>query len=473
MAKISSSLRIATPSGNSISATYSKEASATVDREFNVHPGDFQEILTIDTTGGLSTEPTGNSLADFKQLVAYNSGDGPIEIALKTALVDDADAVTHAELYAYPVFFIPAKGYLSIPSPRVVSTSGTATAPYALNYVNNTRATSQATLRLTQSTATYVSADGVVRKTNLSTTGVTNANGDLYVSGLHGKNNSDSDGGGDTGTYLATDGIIPGTVRVQFYTPAYQEFNLTGNGYQPQTSTSEPGLSASTAYAFKLNVDGGGATDLAFTTDGTDITWGSPTTGNGILKKIQDEIDAHELQADVSIVDGNLRFTSRSRNSTSSAIAITAPTSGTDFRDAGILANGQIATTAVRVSTQNDKNVMFDNGEGMLSRANGGSGWITYATPGSSTSAKCSLYITGAPANSSVKLSWLHGSVSGGNLSSATPTDNSAATNCLLSVYARALSFSGQYGLSGRKGKLRLVAVDNADYTSAQSIEAT
>ena len=453
----------------------SKDANATIDREFEVSAGDFQEVLAIDTSGGITTEPSSNSLSDFKQLVAYNSGDGPIEIALKTALVDDADALTHAELYAYPVFFIPAKGYLSIPSPRIVSTSGTATAPYALNYVNNTRATSQASLRLTASTGTYVSSDGTVKKTGLSTAGVTNANGDLYVSGLHGKANYDNDsgGGGSAGTYVATDGIIPGTVRVHFYNPAYQEFNLTGNGYKPQTSTSLPGLSTNTAYAFKLNVDGGGATDLAFTTHTSDVTWGSPTAGNGILKKIQDEIDAHELQADVALVDGNLRFTSRSRNSTSSAIAITAPTSGTDFRDAGILANGQIATTAVAVATQNDNDVMWDNGEEMLSRANGGSGWITYAIPGSGTGAKCSIYITGAPANSSVKLSWLHGSVAGGNLSTATPTDDSEATNCVLSVYARALSFSAQYGLTGRKGKLRLVAVDNANYTSAISIEAT
>ena len=127
MAKISSSLRISTPSGNSVSASYSKEANATIDRDFNIHAGDFQEVLSIDTSGGLTSEPSGNAMADFKQLVAYNSGSVPIEVALKTALVDDADAQVHAEIYSYPVFFVPAGGYLSIPSPRIVSTSVVAT----------------------------------------------------------------------------------------------------------------------------------------------------------------------------------------------------------------------------------------------------------------------------------------------------------------------------------------------------------
>ena len=121
----------------------------------------------------------------------------------------------------------------------------------------------------------------------------------------------------------------------------------------------------------------------------------------------------------------------------------------------------------------NDSEIMWDNGEGVLSRASGGSGWITYGVPGSDTSPKLSLYITGAPANSSVKLSWLYGSVAGGNLSTATPADDEEGTNSVLSVYARALSWSLQYGKEGRKGRLRLIAVDNANYTSAVSIEAT
>ena len=63
-------------------------------------------------------------------------------------------------------------------------------------------------------------------------------------------------------------------------------------------------------------------------------------------------------------------------------------------------------------------------------------------------------------------MSWLHGSTSGGNLSTLTPVDNGDNTNCLLGVYARAISYSLQHGKSGRKGKLRLVVVDNENYES-------
>ena len=468
MANIKSSLTLTTPSGGRVSATVSKEANSTIDREIALTAGEFVEVFKMDTEGHLgNSTPTSNSLPNFKQIIAYNTGNAPLEIALKTVLIDDADGLTHAELYGYPVFFIPEGGYMAIPSPRVVSTSGTDTAPESLNYVTDVanRCTAQLSLRATASTASYISEDGKTKKYGLSTTAVTNSNGDVYINGLHGKANHDNSS--TAATWVCTDGIVPGTVRVQFYEPAFQHFNFTGNGIPAQTSTSSTLLTGNTAYAFKLNVDGGGATDLSFTTHATDVTWGSLTSSaTGVLKKIQDEIDAHELQCDVALVDGNLRFTSRNAVHGTSAIAITAPTSGTDFRDAGIMANGYIATQAVQTQDDNDNNMMFDNGEGVLSRANGGTGTINYGIPGSGTAAKCNLYITGGPANSSIDLAWLHASTAGGNLSTKTPTDNSKETNSLLGVYARAISYSLEHGKSGRKGKLRLVVVDNENYES-------
>jgi len=475
MARISSSLTVTTPSGQRVSSTYSKAANSTLDREIAVLPGQFAEVFTMDTdqSKGDAAQASANIMGDYKQLIALNIGKTPLEIALKTVLIDDADSINHAELYSYPVFNIPVGGYLSIPSPRIHSVSGTATTPVALNYVGDSRVTAQASLRATASTATYVSADGNTKKVNLSTAAITNSNGDLYIKALHGKANYDNDsgGGGTAGTYVATDGIIPGTIRVQFYAPAFQEFNATGNGLKPFTASSSSLLTANTAYAFQINVNGTGATNISFTTDTSDVTWGNPNAGTGVLYKIQAALDAAEKECDVSLVRGNLRFTSRSRNSTSSAIAITAPSSGTDFRDSGILANGLIATTAVSVMSQSDSDIMFDDGQGNLSRGNGGTGWCSYGIVGSDTGVKCSIYITGAPANSSVKLSWLYGSTQGGNLDSATPTDDEEETNCLLAVYARANSFHTTHGKSGRKGKLRMIVVDNSDLTEASSIE--
>ncbi|MDA7518158.1 hypothetical protein N8529_00150 [bacterium] len=478
MATIKSTFSLTATGGSKLSVSMSKEANSTIDREVALTAGEFVEVFNMDTAGALGTAtPAANSLADYKQLVAYNAGNTPIELALKTPFIDDADGAIHAELYSYPVFFIPVGGYLVLPSPRMVSLSGTLTTPIALNYVTDEtkmgssgRCVDQASLRATASTASYISNNKKVVKRGLSTAAITNSNGDLNIANLHGlaNYNNDSGGGGSASTYVATDGIVPGTLRVHFYEPAFAEFNFTKNGIAPQTSASSTLLAVNTAYNIGLNVNGGGAADVTFTTHTSDVTWGSPTTGTGVLYKIQAAMDAAERECDVSIVDGNIRFTSRSRNSTSSAIAIAgASGGGNDFKDHGVMSAGYIEATAVQVLDDDDADVMFDNGNGVISRANGGSGVIGYGIPGSGTGVIAPLYITGAPANSSIKLSWLHGSSSGGNLSTTTPTDNADASNSLLSVYARALSYAAEHGSGGRKGKLRLVVVDNQEYSSA------
>jgi hypothetical protein len=475
---IKSILTVTTPGGSKLKSTVSKAANSTIDREVALLAGDFAEVMVMDTSGALGTgTPTGNSLSDYEQLVAYNSGNVPIELALKIPLIDDADGLVHAELYSYPTFFIPVGGYMVLPSPRIISLSGVLTTPVSLNYVTDEtkmgssgRCTDQPTLRATASTATYTSKTGKVKKGGLSAAAITNANGDLNIANLHGvaNYNNDSGGGGSASTFAATDGIVPGTVRVQFYDPAFSEFNFTKNGIAPQTSTSSTLLAVNTAYNIGLNVNGGGAANVTFTTHTTDVTWGEPTSGTGVLYKIQAAMDAAERECDVSLVDGNLRFTSRSRNSTSSAIAIAGSSGGgNDFKDHGIMSAGYIEATAVAVSATDDDTIMFDDGKGVLSRANGGSGTIDYGIPGSGTGVVAPLYITGAPANSSIKLSWLHGSSSAGDLSTATPSDNSKATNSVLAVYARALSYAAEHGAGGRKGKLRLIVVDNQEYTSA------
>ena len=470
MGNINSTLTLATPSGGKVRASITKEANSTIDREIALTAGEFVEVFVMDTKGYLGdSTPVANSLPDFRQLVAYNTGDTPLEIALKTHLIDDGDGLTHAEIYSYPTFFIPSGGYLAIPSPRIISTSGTDTTPESLNYVSDAagRCTAQLNLRATASTATYTSDDGKTKLYGLSADGITNSRGELYISGLHGKANHDNSS--TAATWVCTDGIVPGTMRIQFYYPAFSSFNFTKNGIAAQTSTSSTLLAANTAYNIGLNVNGGGAADVTFTTDTTDVTWGSPTSGTGVLYKIQTAMDAAERECDVSLVDGNLRFTSRSRLQTSSAVVIAgASGGGNDFKDHGIMSAGYIEATGIGAMDDNDNDIMFDNGEGILSRANGGSGTVNYGVPGSPT-AKCDIYITGCPANSSINMAWLHGSTSGGNLSTLTPADSADEndeTNCLLGVYARAISYSLVHGKEGRKGKLRMLVVDNTNYES-------
>ena len=226
MANIKSTLTLTTPSGSKVRASVSKAANATIDREIALTSGEFVEVFVMDTNGYLgNSTPVANSLPDFRQLVAYNTGEAPLEIALKTHLIDDGDGLTHAELYSYPTFFIPAGGYLAIPSPRIISTSGTDTTPESLNYVSDVagRCAPQLNLRATASTATYVSDDGKTKLYGLSTAAVTNSRGELYISGLHGKANHDNSS--TAATWVCTDGVVPGTMRIQFYDPAFSEFN--------------------------------------------------------------------------------------------------------------------------------------------------------------------------------------------------------------------------------------------------------
>tara|TARA_B100001250_G_scaffold414497_1_gene453268 strand:+ start:7181 stop:8767 length:1587 start_codon:yes stop_codon:yes gene_type:complete len=116
-------------------------------------------------------------------------------------------------------------------------------------------------------------------------------------------------------------GITPGSVCLKFYNPGYQNLGLSGI-----TSSTESGLTASQQYKIDLTVDGGSLfQDLAFTVDGSNTKFGG---SNGVLQKIQDALDAQyytagnlfEKGVSVAIVNGDIRFTSKSRLSTSAIL---------------------------------------------------------------------------------------------------------------------------------------------------------
>ena len=125
-------------------------------------------------------------------------------------------------------------------------------------------------------------------------------------------------------------GITPGSFNIKFYNPGYQSLGLSGI-----TSSTNSGLAVSTEYGFDITVDGSGLLNsdtLKFTTDASNVNWGGI---NGILSKINEVFNTQYYTAgnllnervSVGIVDGDIRFTSGQRLSTS-AILLAAPSQG-------------------------------------------------------------------------------------------------------------------------------------------------
>ena len=118
-------------------------------------------------------------------------------------------------------------------------------------------------------------------------------------------------------------GIIPGSFAIKFYDSGYQSFGLSGI-----SSVTHSGLTASRLYGINLAVDGGSVfTDLSFTTDTTDLTFGK------VIELIQSALNVQfytagnlfEKQVYVGIENGDVVFRSAS-NLEGSAISLAVPT---------------------------------------------------------------------------------------------------------------------------------------------------
>ena len=238
-------------------------------------------------------------------------------------------------------------------------------------------------------------------------------------------------------------GIIPGSFSVKFYEAGYQELGLSGI-----TGSTNSGLTASTNYAFDIQVDGGTNFDnLTFTTDSSNVNFGGT---NGIISKIQSALDTQfytsgnlfEKKVTVGIVGGDIRFTSGSHLSTS-AIAITAE----DGADASFLGTGRIPAVGnidaavaaklpddviydrVTYDTSSNSSVFgYDDGSGNLSGMC--SGTINYETG--------AIDMTGCPPNAEFVYSVAHTSAFSGKLVTA--------ANALVEILANTPSqkWSGQ-----------------------------
>ena len=200
------------------------------------------------------------------------------------------------------------------------------------------------------------------------------------------------------GTDKVNRGLVPGSAAVKFYSQgAYQELGLSN-----VSNSTSSGLALSTEYGFDITVDGSGnltSDYMKFTTDSASVLWGGT---NGIISKIQEVLNTQYYttssaiageRVTVGIVDGDIRFSSGS-NLSSSAILLAAPSAGetTPFGVGAIPAIGDVQSpVAARLpdNTFIDKNgivqdntneFLLDNGDGTMTRGNGGSATINYET---------------------------------------------------------------------------------------------
>ena len=411
----------------------------------------FINILTVSTTKGA------NTVSNIKAVCVYNEGNVGAELQFtyqewkNNSNTDDANSVDTgggATVSRYATIILPAGDFIYLPNGRLIGYNEDASAANATSISNSAPDSNEYTVvdasganeaiddseiaidvddgdffkrgdlvriddEIMEVTSILTNRLIVIRGTHGSTAAAHDITDDLRLPFFNAYNNYDrysvaqtnKDGkfkcmnffGYGRTADAISDGIVPGSVTFKFYNPGYQEIGLSG--ITPNTNT---GLSASTTYYFKIAVDGGTAYEVAFTTDSSNVNFGGK---NGVLSKIQDILNTQyytegnlfERRATVGIVNGDIRFTSGSHLSTS-AIALTAGTSGTANTDELFDGTNQIARfpakveTAVaarlpedtlfnRVTYEENPNVgafMYDDGNGNLVGA--GSGTINYET---------------------------------------------------------------------------------------------
>ena len=236
-------------------------------------------------------------------------------------------------------------------------------------------------------------------------------------------------------------GITAGSFSAKFYNAGYQNLGLSGI-----SSSSNTSLTASGSYWFKIAIDGGTAEAINFTVDSSNTNWGGT---NGVLSKINTALtdkynnsasNTFQQKSSVGIVNGDIRFTSGQRLSTS-AIALTA---GTDGASASYnifaqqnghfpaLANVPDAVAAKlpddvlydRVTyeaTPNTGAFIYDDGYGNLTGI--GSGSLNYETG--------EIHMTGCPANAEFVYSCLDTSAFSGRQNAT----NADKMNSLKAIY--------------------------------------
>ena len=103
-----------------------------------------------------------------------------------------------------------------------------------------------------------------------------------------------------TGQTLVAGGIVAGSVSIQF--PLHGGYQNLGVAV---SSTDSTGLTVSTAYAFRITDSIGTTSDIEFTTDSSDVSWGK------VIALINTAFDDAGLDYTCGIVNGDVRFSAK------------------------------------------------------------------------------------------------------------------------------------------------------------------
>jgi len=250
-----------------------------------------------------------------------------------------------------------------------------------------------------------------------------------------------------------TNGILPGSVYIKMVDElGYQELGVAN-----MNDNTDSGLTAGDTYYFKITADGTSPStnEVSFTVDSSVTTLGG---SNGVLAKMNEAIklaqstDSHDLldkNVSVSIINGDIRFTSHTRLSTStinSTITLGAGASGADadhnlfakqngvFPSIGMADNNRIARKSntylyntIYESTPNLSGVIYDNGKGELISGSIVVGTINYET--GAFNMETSYY------NSSFTYNCMHSSGMSGSINPQ--TTESSEKNSIIEINAR------------------------------------
>ena len=428
-----------------------------VEREFkSTNTADVKGIVDMEVTLNHSDEPTtllqvtpgqkgGGSVENFKFLGIKNAGDVVCEIMMKAMNYHDngSNSDIHSDTYnvgTYKHLQHPFISTLLYPGQHMVYQN-----PRMVIYNEDIGGT-------TPESAANAAQVNLIASATKSIGGGTDrgpTDGNGYAT--HATHWTETD----------TNGIVAGTYVINFYASGYQELGITSttNKGAAVTENTETNLAANTAYAFNITVNGGSAQTISFTTDASNTLLGNPidSTDTGVLRKIQRSLNSNSTTNGVTvrIIDGDVRFTSSRNRTSDSAIALAAPSSGTTIFGVGIipaignidgavaaaLENGTLAGSGRLLSDPSSSHLMLDKGDGTLSRADGGYGFVDYDEGGTVELFNC-------PPNAEFQVHYEYDSAHSGEVSMA--TDN---VNIMTIIYGRSVT-------QGKKGKLKLTAFE-------------
>ena len=215
-------------------------------------------------------------------------------------------------------------------------------------------------------------------------------------------------------------GLVAGSFSMKFYSAGFQEIGLSNI-----SSSTKSGLAVSTTYQFNITADGGSAFALSFTTDSSDVSFGGT---NGIVNKIQDALDTayytagnlFEKRITCSIINGDIRFTSGQRLSTSAILL--ADSSGGDTDIWGVGRFPAVANVEAPVAAKLPPDTIVDKRTGLESKNvsqlayDDGHGNIRGICNGTINYESGSIDINSAPTSANFVVSVNYGSSqSGGN----------------------------------------------------------